>query len=83
MRWVSIRRNDGFALCLRHWCVREDRLRKQSRESFELSISRPRVLFQEGPNCREEPYETIDVGDEFAGTVVDTHERKKMAQKEG
>ncbi len=48
------------------------------REGFELSISRPRVLFRDGPNGREEPYETvvIDVDDEFAGTVVE-----KMAMR--
>ncbi|MFL6844162.1 MAG: translational GTPase TypA [Allosphingosinicella sp.] len=51
------------------------------REGFELSISRPRVLFRDGPNgAREEPYETvvIDVDDEHAGTVVE-----KMAQRKG
>ena len=38
------------------------------REGFELSISRPRVLFRDGPNGREEPYETvvIDVDDEHS-----------------
>jgi GTP-binding protein len=43
------------------------------REGFELSISRPRVLFRDGPSGREEPYETvvIDVDDEFSGTVID------------
>ncbi len=43
------------------------------REGFELGISRPRVLFREGPDGREEPYETviIDVDDEHAGTVVE------------
>jgi GTP-binding protein len=48
------------------------------REGFELGISRPRVLFREGPNGREEPYETvvIDVDDEFSGTVID-----KMAMR--
>ena len=48
------------------------------REGFELSISRPRVLFRDGPNGREEPYETVvvDVDDEFSGTVVE-----KMAQR--
>nr|WP_294851072.1 translational GTPase TypA [uncultured Sphingomonas sp.] len=48
------------------------------REGFELSISRPRVLFQDGPDGREEPYETVvvDVDDEFSGTVID-----KMAQR--
>ena len=50
------------------------------REGFELSISRPRVLFRDGPNGREEPYETVvvDVDDEYAGTVVE-----KMAQRKG
>jgi GTP-binding protein len=44
------------------------------REGFELSISRPRVLYRDGPNGgREEPYETvvIDVDDEYSGTVID------------
>ncbi len=50
------------------------------REGFELSISRPRVLFQDGPDGREEPYETvvIDVDDEHSGTVVE-----KMALRKG
>jgi GTP-binding protein len=48
------------------------------REGFELSISRPRVLFRDGEHGREEPYEqvVIDVDDEHSGTVVD-----KMAQR--
>jgi GTP-binding protein len=48
------------------------------REGFELSISRPRVLFQDGPDGRMEPYETVvvDVDDEFSGTVID-----KMAMR--
>ncbi len=43
------------------------------REGFELSISRPRVLFQQGESGREEPYETVvvDVDEEFSGTVVE------------
>src|SRR5205085_12590539 len=54
------------------------------REGFELSISRPRVLFREGKDSesggREEPYETVvvDVDDDHAGTVVE-----KMAQRKG
>jgi GTP-binding protein len=54
------------------------------REGFELSISRPRVLFRDGADSasggREEPYETVvvDVDDEYAGTVVE-----KMAQRKG
>src|SRR6476469_5709990 len=43
------------------------------REGFELGISRPRFIFRDGPNGREEPYETVvvDVDDEFSGTVID------------
>ena len=43
------------------------------REGFELGISRPRVLYRDGPDGREEPYETVvvDVDDEFTGTVID------------
>lgn len=43
------------------------------REGFELGISRPRVLFRDEGNGREEPYETvvIDVDEEHSGTVVE------------
>ncbi len=48
------------------------------REGFELSISRPRVLYKEENGQRMEPYETVvvDVDEEFSGTVVE-----KMAQR--
>jgi GTP-binding protein len=48
------------------------------REGFELTISRPRVLFRDGADGREEPYEqvVIDVDDEHSGTVVE-----KMAMR--
>jgi GTP-binding protein len=43
------------------------------REGFELSISRPRVLFQEIDGVRHEPVEevTIDVDDEYTGPVIE------------
>jgi len=44
------------------------------REGFELSISRPQVLFQEDENGRRlEPIEevTIDVDDEYSGSVIE------------
>ena len=43
------------------------------REGFELSISRPRVLFQEVNGVKCEPIEevTIDVDDEYAGAVIE------------
>ena len=50
------------------------------REGFELSISRPRVIFKEEDGQRMEPIEevTIDVDDEYSGAVIDklTGERK-------
>ena len=51
------------------------------REGFELSISRPRVLFQTGPSGeRLEPIEevVVDVDEEYAGVVVE-----KMAARKG
>ena len=50
------------------------------REGFELSISRPRVIFRDIDGVRHEPIEevTIDVDDEYSGAVIDkvTGERK-------
>ncbi|MFN0114389.1 MAG: translational GTPase TypA [Paracoccaceae bacterium] len=50
------------------------------REGFELSVSRPRVIFREDGGVRLEPVEEviIDVDDEFTGAVIDklTGERK-------
>jgi GTP-binding protein len=51
------------------------------REGFELSISRPRVLFQKDPNTNErmEPIEEVqvDVDDEYVGTVVESMSLRK------
>jgi GTP-binding protein len=43
------------------------------REGFELSISRPRVIFREEDGQRLEPIEevTIDVDDEYTGAVIE------------
>ncbi len=43
------------------------------REGFELSISRPQVLFQEIDGVRHEPIEevTIDVDDDYSGSVIE------------
>ena len=43
------------------------------REGFELSISRPRVLFREEDGVRLEPIEevTIDVDEEYSGVVIE------------
>ena len=43
------------------------------REGFELSISRPQVLFRELDGMRQEPVEevTIDVDDDYTGAVIE------------
>ncbi len=50
------------------------------REGFELSISRPRVIFQDEGGQKLEPIEEVivDVDDDYTGTVIDklTGERK-------
>jgi GTP-binding protein len=42
------------------------------RESFELMVSMPRVIFRDGPNGLEEPYEnvTIDCAEPYSGSVI-------------
>ena len=56
------------------------------REGFELSISRPRVLFKTDPvsGQRLEPIEevVVDVDEEFSGVVVDKMSRRKAEMQE-
>jgi len=56
------------------------------REGFEMSISRPRVLFKTDPvsGQRLEPIEAIivDVDEEFAGIVVDKMSRRKAEMQD-
>jgi len=56
------------------------------REGFELSVSRPRVLFETEPSTgrRLEPIEevVVDVDEEFAGVVVDKLSRRKAEMQE-
>ena len=49
------------------------------REGFELTVSRPKVLYKEENGQRMEPIEevTIDVDEEYASTVVDKMNRRK------
>jgi GTP-binding protein len=50
------------------------------REGFELSISRPRVLFRDGANGQlEEPIEevTIDVDEAYSGVVIEAMSQRK------
>ena len=53
---------------------------KISREGFELSVSRARVLFKKGENGEIlEPIEevVVDVDDEFSGSVVEKLSSRK------
>jgi GTP-binding protein len=55
-------------------------IEQMRREGFELSISRPRVLFQTGPKGeRLEPMEevTIDVDDPYTGVVIEKVSTRK------
>ena len=56
------------------------------REGYEMSISRPRVLFKTDPATRQrlEPIEevVVDVDEEFAGIVVDKMSRRKAEMQE-
>lgn len=56
------------------------------REGFELSVSRPRVLFKNDPdtNAKLEPIEevVVDVDDEYTGTVVDKISQRKGEMKD-
>jgi len=49
------------------------------REGFELSISRPQVLFRDIDGVRHEPIEevTVDVDDEYSGAVIDKMTQRK------
>jgi GTP-binding protein len=56
------------------------------REGFELSVSRPRVLFREDPTtgAKLEPIEevVVDVDEEFTGIVVDKISQRKGEMKD-
>jgi GTP-binding protein len=56
-------------------------IEQMRREGFELSISRPRVLFRNNPEtgALEEPYEDvqIDVDEDFSGIVVEAMSLRK------
>lgn len=56
-------------------------IEQMRREGFELSISRPRVLFVNNPKTgkREEPIEElqIDVDEEYSGTVVEAVSQRR------
>ncbi len=54
-------------------------IEQMRREGFELTVSRPKVLYKEENGEKLEPVEevTIDVDDEFSSSVVDSMNRRK------
>lgn len=73
--------NDAFEVAGRGELQLAVLIETMRREGFELSISRPRVLFQNDPATgqRLEPIEevVIDVDEEFAGSVVEKLTRRR------
>lgn len=61
-------------------------IEQMRREGFELSISRPRVLYRNNPDTgeREEPVEeaVVDVDEEYAGVVVESMSERKAEMTE-
>ncbi len=61
-------------------------IEQMRREGFELSISRPRVLYRTNPDTgeREEPIEeaVVDVDEEYAGVVVESMSTRKAEMVE-
>ncbi|MFT4718046.1 MAG: GTP-binding protein [Rickettsiales bacterium] len=73
--------NDGFEVGGRGELQLGVLIESMRREGFELSVSRPRVLFREDENGKkQEPIEelVVDVDEEFSGSVVE-----KIASRKG
>jgi GTP-binding protein len=80
IRITTAHDNDSFEVAGRGELQLGVLIETMRREGFELSISRPRVLFRDAPGGgREEPYETVvvDVDDEHSGTVVEKMANRK------
>ena len=59
-------------------------LEKMRREGYELSVSKPVVLFKEENGIKEEPYEKviINVPNDYSGTIInDLNERKGIMEE--
>ncbi len=54
-------------------------LEQMRREGYEMQVSRPKVVLHETENGKEEPFEevTIDVPNEFTGTVIEKLSKRK------
>ena len=86
IRVLESREKDAFEVAGRGELQLGVLIETMRREGFELSISRPRVLFQSDPATgrRLEPIEevVVDVDEEFSGIVVDKMSRRKAEMQE-
>ena len=75
--------SDGFKVSGRGELHLSILLENMRREGYELSVSKPEVIFREIDGKREEPYEkvVISVPSEYSGTVINSlNERKGIMQ---
>ena len=74
---------DGFKVSGRGELHLSILLENMRREGYELSVSKPEVIFKEINGKREEPYEKVivNVPNEYSGTVINSlNERKGIMQ---
>mgnify|MGYP004566773763 FL=1 len=74
---------DGFKVSGRGELHLSILLENMRREGYELSVSKPEVIFKEVDGKREEPYEKVivNVPNEYSGTVINSlNERKGIMQ---
>lgn len=74
---------DGFKVSGRGELHLSILLENMRREGYELSVSKPEVIFREADGKTEEPYEKviINVPNEYSGTVINSlNERKGIMQ---
>ena len=79
IRITESENKDGFEVAGRGELQLGVLIETMRREGFELSISRPRVLYREDNGKRLEPFEevVIDVDDEYSGVVVEKMSLRK------
>ena len=74
---------DGFKVSGRGELHLSILIENMRREGYELSVSKPEVIFKEVDGKREEPYEKVivNVPNEYSGTVINSlNERKGIMQ---
>lgn len=79
LRVEPLEKADGYKVSGRGELHLSVLLEKMRREGYELSVSKPVVLIHDGPNGKEEPFETVLINcpDTYAGTIInDLNERK-------